>query len=182
MSAATLPIPDFSLIVPVFNEAEVIGEVLWELREFLSQRAMDLELLVIDDGSSDATGGVASRLLAQWPQARLLTLARNLGQAAALYYGMQHARGRILILMDGDGQNDPWDIPALLTALRDANADMAVGVRVPRRDAWPRRAASRLANAVRRRLLNDGVTATGCGLKAFHCRVLDAFIPVQTLY
>src|SRR5436309_15498341 len=89
MSTATVRLPDFSLIVPVFNEEEAIGEVLREIRELVSRHAMDLELLVIDDGSSDGTGRLVSRVLADWPHARLLTLARNLGQAAALYYGMQ---------------------------------------------------------------------------------------------
>jgi dolichol-phosphate mannosyltransferase len=95
---------------------------------------------------------------------------------------MRQARGRILILMDGDGQNDPWDIPQLLTLLEDVNSDMAEGVRVARKDAWPRRVASRIANGVRRRILRDGVTDAGCGLKAFHRCVIEAFIPVQTLY
>jgi dolichol-phosphate mannosyltransferase len=182
MSTAVARVPEVSIIIPVFNEEEAIGEVLWELREFLSRHSEVHELLVVDDGSSDETSRIASRMLADWPQARLLSLARNLGQAAALYYGLQQARGRIIILMDGDGQNDPWDIPRLLALLADSRADMAVGVRVMRKDHWSRRVASRLANGVRRRVLRDGVTDTGCGLKAFNRRVVDAFIPFQTLY
>jgi dolichol-phosphate mannosyltransferase len=182
MSAAAASAPEVSMIIPVFNEEEVIGEVLWELKEFLSRHPLAQELLVVDDGSSDGTGRVASQMLSSWPHARLLRLARNVGQAAALYYGMQQALGQTIVLMDGDGQNDPWDIPQLLTALADTRADMAVGVRLKRKDDWSRRLASRLANGVRRRFLNDGVTDTGCGLKAFDRRVVDAFIPFQTLY
>jgi glycosyltransferase involved in cell wall biosynthesis len=182
MSTAAGRVPDVSIIIPVFNEEEVIGEVLWELKEFLSEHPLAQELLVVDDGSSDGTSRIASRMLAGWPRARLLRLSRNLGQAAALYYGMQEASGRTVILMDGDGQNDPWDIPQLLTVLADTRADMAVGVRVKRKDDWSRRLISRLANGVRRRILNDKVTDTGCGLKAFDRRVIDAFIPLQTLY
>jgi dolichol-phosphate mannosyltransferase len=182
MNTTAARVPDVSIIIPVFNEEQVIGEVLWELKEFLSQHALAQELLVVDDGSSDGTGRLASRMLADWPHARLLRLARNVGQAAALYYGMHQALGRTIILMDGDGQNDPWDIPHLLALLVDGRADMAVGVRVKRKDTWSRRLISRLANGVRRRILNDGVTDTGCGLKAFDRRVVDAFIPFQTLY
>lgn len=182
MSTAAARVPEVSIIIPVFNEEEVIGEVLWELKGFLSSHSLAEELLVVDDGSLDGTGRIASRMLAGWPHARLVRLAHNLGQAAALYYGMRQALGRIIVLMDGDGQNDPWDIPRLLTRLADTDADMAVGVRVARKDDWSRRLASRLANGVRRRFLNDGVSDTGCGLKAFDRRVIDAFIPFQTLY
>jgi dolichol-phosphate mannosyltransferase len=182
MSTATGRTPDLFIIIPVFNEEEVIGEVLWELKAFLSQHPLVQELLVVDDGSSDGTGRIAGQMLAGWPRARLLRLSPNLGQAAALYHGMQQASGRTIVLMDGDGQNDPWDIPRLLGALADARADMAVGVRVKRQDDWSRRVISRFANGVRRRILNDKVTDTGCGLKAFDRRVLDAFIPLQTLY
>lgn len=182
MSTAAARVPEVSIIIPVFNEEEVIGEVLWELKEFLSRHSLAEELLVVDDGSSDETVRIASRMLAGWANARLLRLARNVGQAAALYHGMQQALGQTIVLMDGDGQNDPWDIPRLLALLADTRADMVAGVRVDRNDDRARRLASRLANGVRRRFLNDGVTDTGCGLKAFDRRVIDAFIPFQTLY
>jgi glycosyltransferase involved in cell wall biosynthesis len=168
------------LVIPVYDEEEVIAQVLGEIQEFLLSHPLNLELLLVDDGSRDGTARLASHLLADWPHARMVRLPHHVGQAAALYYGMQQARGRIVILMDGDGQNDPWDIPQLLALL--AQADMVVGVRVARKDSWLRRAASRIANGMRRRILNDGASDTGCGLKAFHCYVIDAFIPFQTLY
>ncbi len=182
LSTAVAPAPRCSLVIPVYNEGEVIAEVLQEIREFLASHPLDEELLVVDDGSGDGTAQLVEDLLAGWPRARLLSLPRNLGQAAALYLGMQRARGGVIILMDGDGQNDPRDIPRLLAALQQVSADMAVGVRVPRSDPWPRRWMSRFANRVRRRVLQDGMTDTGCGLKAFHRRVVAAFIPIQTLY
>jgi len=172
--------PKYSLVIPVYNEEDVIAQVLGEIQEFLLHHPLNLELLLVDDGSCDGTARIASHLLTDWPHARLVRLPRNVGQAAALYHGMRQAQGRILILMDGDGQNDPWDIPRLLALL--TRADMVVGVRVARKDSWLRRVASRIANGMRRRILNDGATDTGCGLKAFHSDVIDAFIPFRTLY
>jgi dolichol-phosphate mannosyltransferase len=171
---------DCSVVVPVFNEAAVIGPVLTELKQVLMDHQLQAEVLVVDDGSSDETGRVVAQVLAGWSGGRLLRLTRNGGQAGALYFGIQQAQGRFIVLMDGDGQNDPADIPRLLDLL--GRADMAVGVRVHRKDSWTRRMMSRLANRVRRRILNDGVSDTGCGLKAFHRCVKDAFIPFRTLY
>jgi glycosyltransferase involved in cell wall biosynthesis len=110
----------------------------------------------------------------------LIRLAQNCGQAAALYYGMKKARGRIIILMDGDGQNDPRDLPVILEPL--AKFDMVVGDRVDRKDNFLRRVMSRAANKIRRRILNDSISDSGCGIKAFHRSVVDAFIPIRTLY
>jgi dolichol-phosphate mannosyltransferase len=169
-----------SVVVPVFNEAAVIAPVLAELKQVLSDCHLQAEVLVVDDGSSDGTDRIVTQMLTGWSGARLFRLTRNGGQAGALYYGIQHAQGRVIVLMDGDGQNDPADIPKLLDLL--SRADMAVGIRVHRQDSLTRRMMSRLANWVRRRILKDGVSDTGCGLKAFHDRVKDAFIPFRTLY
>ncbi|HEY0790395.1 MAG TPA: glycosyltransferase family 2 protein [Chthoniobacterales bacterium] len=169
-----------SVVVPVFNEAVVIGSVLSELRQVLANHQLPTEVLVVDDGSTDGTDRVVAQVLAGWAGAHLLRLARNGGQAGALYHGIQRAQGQAIVLMDGDGQNDPADIPKLLGLLNQA--DMAMGIRVNRKDSWTRRVMSRLANRVRRRILNDGVSDTGCGLKVFRHRVKEAFIPFQTLY
>ena len=93
---------------------------------------------------------------------------------------MQQAAGEILVTLDGDGQNDPADIPRLLAALHDY--DMVAGVRADRQDSWFRLAMSRLANSVRRSLLGDGLRDTGCALKAFRRVVVESFIPIRTLY
>ncbi|MBV9392344.1 MAG: glycosyltransferase family 2 protein [Verrucomicrobia bacterium] len=170
----------YSIIVPVFNEEEVIGRLLAELRKVLDHWRPSYELWVVDDGSSDRTGRIVKEFFTEWPEANLAQLSRNSGQAAALFHGMKLARGAKIILMDGDGQNDPGDIPRLVSFLDDC--DMIVGIRVKRRDSLLRLLMSRLANSVRRRLLKDGVSDTGCGLKAFHRHVVAAFIPIQTLY
>jgi len=172
--------PSCSIVIPVYNEEDVVGTLLDEIRKFTSTWRADYELLLVDDGSSDRTADIIGAQFATWSQGHLIRLSRNCGQAAALYYGMRRARGQIVILLDGDGQNDPQDIQKILAPLNEV--DMAVGIRIERQDSFVRRAMSRLANAIRSRILGDGVVDTGCGIKAFHRRVIDAFIPMQTLY
>ena len=172
--------PHYSIVIPAYNEEDVVGELLDQLRTFLGTWRSDYELLMIDDGSSDRTAEIIGNRFANWSQGQLVRLSRNCGQGAALYYGMKRACGQVVILMDGDGQNDPQDIPKVLAPLD--RVDMVVGVRVDRRDSFTRRTMSRLANAARSRILRDGVADTGCGIKAFHRRVIDAFIPMRTLY
>ena len=169
-----------SIVIPVYNEEDAIGPLLDELRSFANCWRQDYELLLIDDGSSDRTSLIARERFVNWGQAKLICLPRNLGQAAALYHGMKCATGEKVILMDGDGQNDPRDIPKLVGLLDQY--DMVIGIRVNRQDSFVRRKMSRLANAIRGRILKDGAADTGCGIKAFHRRVMEAFIPIRTLY
>jgi dolichol-phosphate mannosyltransferase len=170
----------YSIVIPVYNEEDVVGALLDELRAFASTWSSDYEILMIDDGSLDRTADIIESRFENWSQGRLIRLARNCGQAAALFFGMKRACGQVVILLDGDGQNDPEDIPKVLAPLDQV--DMVVGVRVERRDSLTRRTMSRLANAARSRILKDGVVDSGCGIKAFHRRVVDAFIPMRTLY
>ena len=181
--------PTLSVIVPFFNEEEVLPTFLAELRQSVDDLEDDAheepgyacEVLLIDDGSTDRTEELLAAACVLRTGWRTVALASNQGQAAALYAGMKAASGDWLVLLDGDGQNDPADIPRVL-ALLQAGADLGVGVRVARRDDWRRRSMSRLANAVRRRLLRDGVRDTGCGLKAMKHDVAEALIPIRTLY
>jgi dolichol-phosphate mannosyltransferase len=170
----------YSIVIPVYNEEDVVGALLDELSAVVSTWHSDYEILMIDDGSSDRTAEIIGNRFENWSQGRLVRLTRNYGQAAALYYGMKRACGQVVILMDGDGQNDPRDIPKVLAPLDQV--DMVVGVRVERRDSLARRTMSWLANAARSRILRDGVADSGCGIKAFHRHVIDAFIPMRTLY
>jgi glycosyltransferase involved in cell wall biosynthesis len=96
------------------------------------------------------------------------------------YFGMKRSAGEILVTLDGDGQNDPADIPRLLAALKDR--DMVAGVRARRQDSWLRLAMSRLANSIRSRLLDDGLLDAGCALKAFRSEVVESLLPIRTLY
>jgi dolichol-phosphate mannosyltransferase len=172
--------PVYSIVIPVYNEEDVIGSLLDEVCSFAKSWHENYELLLVDDGSSDRTPFIARDRFATWSQGKLIQLNRNSGQAAALYYGMKCAQGDVVVLMDGDGQNDPQDIPKVLAPLDQF--DMAVGIRVNRQDTFVRRKMSRFANAVRGRILKDGVADSGCGIKAFHRRVIEAFIPIRTLY
>jgi dolichol-phosphate mannosyltransferase len=172
--------PYYSIVIPVYNEEDVVKQLLKELRSFARTWRSDYELLLVDDGSSDRTAEIIGQEIANWNQGRLIQLSRNSGQGAALLHGMKRARGQIVILLDGDGQNDPQDIPKVIAPLNEV--DMVVGIRVERHDSLLRRAMSRLANAARSRILADGVVDTGCGLKAFHRRVIEALIPMRTLY
>lgn len=173
--------PGISVVIPFFNEAEAVGSLLDELRDRLEAAGRKVhEIVAVDDGSSDDTAGILRGRAGLDRRLRVVSFRSNRGQAAALYEGLRLARAPILVTMDGDGQNDPADIPRLLELL--AGADMVVGYRHPRNDAWLRRAMSRLANRVRSRILGDGVRDSGCALKVLRREVVEAFIPIRTLY
>jgi len=171
---------DYSIVVPLYNEADSVELLVTELREVLSLLPGPYEVVLVDDGSRDETRATVERAIADWPQCRLMAFQRNQGQAAALLAGMRQARGAVIVTLDGDGQNVPGDIIEVLAALD--GADLVVGARQGRQDPRLRVAMSRVANAIRSRWLGDGVTDAGCGLKAMRREVVDAFIPIRTLY
>ncbi|OYU97920.1 MAG: hypothetical protein CFE26_28460, partial [Verrucomicrobiales bacterium VVV1] len=130
--------------------------------------------------STETPAAALATAASAWPAIRVENFPRNRGQAAALWWGFQNARGTWLAMLDGDGQNPPAEL-ARLWPLRDP-ADMLAGARLGRRDSVLRRTMSRLANAARRRLLRDGVSDTGCSLKLFRREVAGSFLPIRTLY
>ena len=152
-----------SVVVPVYNEEQNVGPLLHEIHAALREREQSYEIVVVDDGSSDETSARAE----QAGGARVLRHPHNRGQSAAVLTGIWHAKGRVIVTIDGDGQNDPADIPALLEALAKPGVDAAQGVRVSREDRWSRRLASRTAFRIRSGLLKDGIRDTGCALRAF---------------
>lgn len=172
--------PAVSVVIPFFNEAESCGALLAELRLTLDGMRADYEVIAVNDGSTDLTLEILRNTAADWSRLRVLTLASNSGQAPALFAGLHSARGDILITLDGDGQNVPADIPRLVEALQ--TADMVAGVRAERRDTLLRKMMSRTANIVRGAFLADGVRDSGCAIKAFRREVVDALIPMRTLY
>jgi len=135
----------WSVVVPLHDEADNVAPLVAELRSVLSTLDGPYEVLLVDDGSRDDTRTIAQRVSLEWPQCRVVGFRRNQGQAAALLVGMQLARGRVIVTLDGDGQNVPADIPAMLAALE--GADLVVGVRQARDDSRLRLAMSRLALA-----------------------------------
>ncbi len=161
---------DISVVIPARDEAGNLEPLLAEVRSALEGR-LDYEVIVADDGSSDGTAERLADLRGQHPRLRVLRHARPYGQSAALVTGVREARAAWVATLDGDCQNDPADILRLLSA-RDAcgrppNLQLVGGWRRRRRDGFVKRAASRVANAFRGRLLEDGAPDTGCGLKLF---------------
>lgn len=158
------------MVIPVCNEAENVGPLAREIAQALEGRPF--EILFVDDGSTDSTAdAVIAARAAGVPQIRLLRHSFRGGQSAAVTAGVRHARAEWVATLDGDGQNDPIDLPVLWTALLDpVNVDVRLfqGNRTTRRDTWFRRLQSRIANAVRSRLLGDGTPDTGCGIKLMH--------------
>jgi dolichol-phosphate mannosyltransferase len=126
------------------------------------------EMIFVDDASRDGTRAVLMALKAELPALRVVAHARNAGQSRALRTGVEAALGAIIVTLDGDGQNDPADAPALVERLRAGGPDLGLvgGLRARRRDSWSKRLASRVGNAIRRRILRDTARDTGCGLKA----------------
>jgi dolichol-phosphate mannosyltransferase len=172
--------PDFSVVIPFYNEDSNVGPVLQELRQCLENQSRTFEIVLVNDGSTDNTRARLEQEIANWPRTRLLHIARNTGQAGALLIGIRAAQGRDVVLLDGDGQNDPGDIGKALSLLD--RYDMVIGHRVQRHDSLKRRLISQLGNSVRRLFVNDGASDAGCGLKVFHREVAEAFIPIRTLY
>src|ERR1700757_4397716 len=148
---------DLSIVIPVKNEADNILPLAGEIRAALDG-LIAYEILYVDDGSDDATASEISRLAGTFPQGRLVGHTRNYGQSAAISTGVHAARGAWVATLDGDGQNDPADLPSMWHLARQAPPSpplLIAGYRQKRRDSWSKRVASRIANAIRGRLLAD---------------------------
>jgi glycosyltransferase involved in cell wall biosynthesis len=168
-------IPEISVVIPARDEAENIGPLLADVRAALDGR-IDYEIVVVDDGSVDETPRRLRDAVRAFPRLRSVRHQAPSGQSASLWTGVRLARAPWIVTLDGDGQNDPADIPALLDARDRHRSDRPVlvnGYRQSRHDSWIKRASSRVANAVRARVLGDGTPDTGCGLKLFP---RDAFL------
>jgi dolichol-phosphate mannosyltransferase len=159
-----------SVVVPVKNEAENIEPLIREIVAAVSD-LIDFEIVYVDDGSTDATLAELKRLGAELPQLKIVRHLASCGQSTAITSGVLAARFGWIATLDGDGQNDPADIPSLLARLRAAkpeeNLHMLAGWRANRRDTWLRRFSSKVANRVRSGMLKDATPDTGCGLKVF---------------
>ena len=174
MSQDGNPAPAVSIVVPVRNEADNVGPLAEEIVAALKSRG-SYEIIFVNDGSTDATAERLSALKAAYPNVRQLRHASSCGQSAAVRTGVRAARGTIVATLDGDGQNDPAFLPALIAALEAGGerTGLVAGQRVGRKDTRFKKLQSRIANAVRNGVLKDGTRDTGCGLKAFR---RDAFL------
>jgi dolichol-phosphate mannosyltransferase len=161
---------DISIVIPVYNEEESIGELINEITQALASKYKH-EIIVVDDGSVDKTVGVLSKIKQELPTLRIIKHLQNSGQSTAIRTGVQYAKSAWITTLDGDGQNDPADIPNLYNELinnQDADPWLVVaGYRKKRKDTWLKRISSKYANGIRDRLLRDGTPDTGCGLKVF---------------
>jgi len=168
------PALDLSLVIPTFNEAENLP-LLWpEVREVLDATGLRYEVVFVDDGSQDRSAEIIREFHARDPRVRLLRLKANSGETAATDAGFKAARGRYVVTMDADLQNDPHDIPALLAHLD--RWDAATGWRVRRHDPWTKRAASHIANRVRNALTQDEIRDSGCTFRAFRRECLRGLV------
>lgn len=167
--------PAVSVVVPLFNEEENVPALQAGLRSALS--GLDYEIIFVDDGSIDRT----FERIAPDERVRVIRFEKNTGQSAAMYAGLQAARGASAVLIDGDLQNDPADIPRLLAEI-ERGADLVCGYRAQRKDTAVKRLTSRIANFVRSRFTRDGVRDTGCTLKAMRRECVSALVPFKGMH
>ena len=167
--------PAISVVVPLYNEEANLPILQEELRGALS--GLDYEIIFVDDGSVDRT----VERIETAPNIRLIRFEKNSGQSAAIYAGLTAAGGGTVVIIDGDLQNDPADIPKLLAEIA-RGADLVCGYRIKRRDTMAKRLTSRIANAVRSRYTKDGVRDTGCTLKAMQRECVSALFPFKGMH
>jgi dolichol-phosphate mannosyltransferase len=167
--------PAVSVVVPVFNEEANMSNLQAELRSALAR--LDHEIIFVDDGSTDQSAAKIENA----PHVRVLRFEKNAGQSAALFAGLNAARGAIIVTIDSDLQNDPADIPRLLAKISHG-ADLVCGYRQKRKDTMIKRLTSRIANFVRSRYTRDGVRDTGCTLKAMRRECVSALIPFKGMH
>jgi dolichol-phosphate mannosyltransferase len=167
--------PEISVVVPLFNEEESIAILQSELSAALKD--LDYEIIFVDDGSVDRT----VECIDPRANVRVVRFEKNAGQSAAIYAGLKTARGATVVLIDGDLQNDPADIPRLLAEISHG-ADLVCGYRAQRRDTLLKRLTSWVANAVRSRFTKDGVRDTGCTLKAMRHACVSTLVPFKGMH
>jgi len=156
---------EISVVVPVYNEQANLPILISKLVEVFDRQGSLYEMIFVDDGSSDGSRKLLKEMVSQVPSLRVVGLKQNRGLSTALLAGMREARGKIIVTLDSDLQNDPGDIPRLLGYLD--RYDMATGWRQKREDPWLKRIASRIANSVRNRLSGERINDSACTLRVF---------------
>ncbi len=175
MSGKNITKVDFTVIIPIYNEAESIGPLVVELLPVMRNLDKEFEIICIDDASTDSSLAVLNELNKTYTALRILRHRINCGQSAAIATGFANSLGNIIFTMDGDLQNDPADIPSLLAALK--NADAVCGVRRKREDNWVKRKSSLIGNGFRNMVTGDNISDAGCALRALRKSAL-AELPV----
>lgn len=167
-----------SVIVPFYNEEDNVQPLFEQVCSALE--GYDFECVFVNDGSTDTTGEVLDRLAATDSRLKVLHMVENVGQSASLHAGFHHSTGELLFTLDGDLQNDPIDIPKMVTLL--AEYDCVCGVRAKRNDHWIRRVSSRVANRVRNAVLRDGISDSGCASKGFRRECIENLVCFNGLH
>lgn len=158
---------DVSIVIPIKDEAENIAVLADELTEVMNRSSWSWECIWVDDGSTDSSLANILKVAGSDPHHRFISFDRNRGQSAAFWAGFREARGAVIATMDGDGQNDPSDIPRLVDLIRSGRMDMANGYRARRQDSALRRLASKIANGFRNAVTGKTVRDVGCSTRAF---------------
>jgi len=172
--------PEISVVVPLFNEAENVSPLVRQILQAFDSGERSVEVLLVDDCSTDSTWGRIAEEASRDPRVRGLRHPANRGQSAALWTGFQNSRGEIIATLDGDQQNDPADLPRMLALL--SACDMVCGARTNRMDTFVRRVSSRIARWARRAALRSQFTDTGCNLRVFKREVLQALMPFNGIH
>lgn len=160
---------NISIVIPAHNEADNIGTLIREIKQLKLDQPY--EIIIVDDASSDDTYANVVKLKSEIPELKIIQHEGTYGQSAAVATGIAHAGGELIVTMDGDGQNNPADIPTLVSALlnsKNSNLRMVAGFRKKRDDSSWRIISSKIANSVRSFFLRDQTPDTGCGLKVFY--------------
>jgi len=160
---------EISVVVPVYNEKDAVVKLHSEILKVLHGLNLSYEIIFIDDGSTDGTFDELRKL----SPIKIIQFRKNFGQTAALDAGFKYADGDVIVAMDGDGQNDPSDIPKMLKVLEDENVDVVSGWRKKRKDPFSKKIASRLAATLRKFLIDDGIHDSGCTLKVYRRECLE---------
>lgn len=161
-----------SIVVPLYNEGENIQPLYKAITSALDGKIDSYEVVLVDDGSKDDTGFLAEVLVEQDPRIRVVRFRRNYGQTAAMAAGIKEARGNVIVTMDGDLQNDPTDIPMLLSLIEEGH-DIAVGWRRKRKDGKARVLVSKVANRIMAKVMGVSVRDSGCSLKAYRAALIQ---------
>ena len=156
---------DVSVVVPVYNEEENLPVLIPQIAEVLGPLRKTYEMIFVDDGSQDHSRRFLKEMALQYPQIRILGFRKNCGETAAGAAGIKEARGRIVITIDADLQNDPKDIPRMLDYLKEY--DMVTGWRQKREDSWIKRITSKIANRIRNSLSGEEIQDSGCTFRAY---------------
>ncbi len=172
--------PRLSVVVPFYNERENVRPLHEEVAGVLGAHPGGVEFIYVDDGSEDGTCDALAALRADDSRVRVIALAENRGQSAALEAGFRAARGDVVATLDADLQNDPADLPALLAALD--GADVVNGVRANRQDSWVRRLSSTVGNGFRNAVTGESVTDVGCSLRVMRREFLDGIVMYRGMH